>query len=197
MKMNSIKLVLFALIWAIIVYVVNCMIAHKFKRIELKQAVLYFSTVAMVGLFGEVFLDTVYNTVFGNPLWRYNILPIHDGYTSSYAVVTWGIYGLHLYLLHGTLKAKSIVRTRHLALIICLEALLLEALLTISAKLLLGRYLYYYYPGDLWHVSSFQNIPFYFIFGVVIINIVRRFQASPKFFSLFSLWLVVIIAFLT
>ena len=194
--MNAIKLTLFALLWVAIVYLINCAIAGKFKRIDPKQAALYFTTVAMVGLFGEIFLDTIYNAAFGNPLWRYNILPIHDGYTSSFAIFTWGIYGLHLYLLHGTLNAKSIVKTRHLALIICLEALLLEALLTISAKVLLGEYLYYYYPGDLWHVSSFQNIPFYFIFGVVIINILRRFQTSPKFFTLLSAWLVIIIAYL-
>jgi len=194
--MSPIKLVLFALLWIVIVYVVNCLISREIKRVDPKQAMLYFSAVAMIGLFGEIFLDSVYNAVVGNPLWRYNILPIHDGYTSSYAIVTWGIYGLHLYLLHGTLKKKSITKTRHLALIISLEALLLEAMLTISAKLLLGEYLYYYYPGDLWHVSSFQNIPFYFIFGVVILHVLKRFQTSPKFFSLLSLWLVGIIAFI-
>jgi hypothetical protein len=173
------------------------LISREFKKIEPKQAILYVLTVALIGLFGEIFLDTIYNAAVGNPLWRYNILPIHRAYTSSYAIVTWGIYGFHLYLLHGTLKKRSITKTWHLALIISLEALLLEALLTISAKIFLGKYLYYYYPGDLWHVSSFQNIPFYFIFGIGIINILKRFQASPKFFSLLAAWFLLIIAFLT
>jgi hypothetical protein len=151
----------------------------------------------MIGLYGEIFLDTIYNAVVGNPLWRYNILPIHHAYTSAFAVVTWGLYGLHVYLLHDTLKKKSIHKTWHLALIISLEALVLEALLTISAKLLLGEYLYYYYPSDLWHVTSVQNAPFYFIFGIVAIKAIRRFQVSPRFFSLLSAWLLVIIVFLT
>lgn len=189
-------LTLFALMWLGIVYLVNAAIAREFKRIEWRQAFLYFTTVGMIGVFGEIFLDSVYNHFVGNPLWHYNILPIHNGYTSAYAPIIWGIYGFHLYLLHGTLKSRwSLTRTRHLALILSLEALLLEALLTLSAVPILGQLMYYYYPSDLWHVTSIQNIPFYFICGAVIAKVIRRFRVAPLFFAGLSLTLTAIVVF--
>jgi hypothetical protein len=187
MHISALALAIFALSWLAVIYVLNCVIAGEVKRVDLKLAVLYFFTLALVGLFGEIFLDTVYNAVVGHPLWYYRILPIVGGYTSSFAVVSWGLYGFHLYLLHGSLHAKwSISRTRHLALIFSLEALVLEAAATISAKVFLGRYLYYYLPADLWHVSSFQNLPFYFVCGVVTLATLKRFKADPVFFSFMS-----------
>lgn len=194
--MSTLNLVLFALLWAAILYGLNSAIARKWKRVTFKYALVYFFGVALIGLYGEIFLDTMYNAVIGNPLWRYNILPVHHAYTSSYAIVVWGLYGFHLYLLHDTLRARSITKTLQLAAIFCIEALFMEAALTISAKFLLGDFMYYYYPSDLWHVSSFQNIPFYFICGIVIIKTMQRFKASPIFFSAMSMSLLFVIAFL-
>jgi len=194
--MNSLRLILFALLWLVLLYLLNCMIARQWKRIEPRQAILYFLAVAMIGVFGELFLDTSYRYFVGFPLWRYNILPIYAGYTSRYAIVVWGLYGFHLYLLHGSLGKWSIYRTRHLALIFSFEALILEALLTLSAKVLLGDYMYYYLPGDLWHITSIQNIPFYFICGVIIVKTLRRFNADPMFFSALSAALLTVVIFI-
>ena len=196
--MNPMKLIMFALVWLAIIYVLNCWIVRRWKPIDPKLAVVYFSTIAVIGLFGEIFLDTVYNFFVGHPLWYYRILPIKGGYTSSFAIVTWGAYGFHLYLLHDSLATKwSITRTRHLALIIALEGLVLEAALTLSAKCFLGRYMYYYLPADLWHVSSFQNIPFYFIFGLVAVKTLRRFRKDPLFFAGMNAFLLLVLVAMT
>jgi hypothetical protein len=196
--MGFMTYVWFAALWAAIIYALNCAIAKSFKRIEPKQLVLYVSTVALIGVSGEIFLDTFYKLIAGHPLWYYNVLPVKHGYTSSYAIVIWGLYGFHLYLLHGSLAAKwSITRTRHLALIFCLEALLLEALLTLSARLFFGTYMYYYLPADLWHVTSIQNIPFYFICGVVLLKTLKRFRTDPVFFTLMNSFLIFVLIFLT
>lgn len=195
--METLHLILFALLWLGILYLLNALIAKNFKKIDIKIALLYFFTIAAIGVFGEIFLDTVYNYFVGNPLWRYNILPIHHAYTSVYAPIVWGIYGFHLYLLHDTFRAWSITKTRYLALVFSIEALILEALLTISAKFLLGDFMYYYFPGDLWHVSSFQNIPFYFICGMIIIKTIKRFKNDPVFFSLMCVFATSIVVFFT
>lgn len=196
--MDALKLILFALLWLCIVYIFDCIIAKKIKKIDIKLAILYFIVIGTIGVYGEIFLDTVYNFFVGNPLWQYNILPIHNGYTSAYAPIVWGIFGFHVYLLHDTLKDKwSITRARYLALILSFEALVLEAILTISSKFLLGNFMYYYFPGDLWHVSSFQNIPFYFICGVLIVWTMRRFKKDPVFFSLMCAFLTLVIVFFT
>ena len=195
--MNPLSLVVFALLWTGIVYTLDSLIIGHFKKISPKIALLYIATVAMIGVFGEIFLDSIYNYFVGNPLWRYNILPIHQAYTSAYAPVIWGILGLHIYLIHDTLRGWGVRKTRTLAFIFSLEALLLEALLTISSKYLLGEYMYYYYPGDLWHVTSIQNMPFYFICGVVVTLTVKRFKTSPRFFTVLCAFLVSVIVFFT
>jgi len=194
--MKPISLIMFALLWLTLVYISNSLIAKKWKRIDFKMAVLYFMTVALVGLYGEIFLDSAYNYFIGHPLWRYNILPIHHAYTASFAVITWGLYGFHLYLLHGSLGKWSINKTKHLVLIFGFEALILEALLTISARILLGKYMYYYLPSDLWHVSSFQNFPFYLMCGYVILKSLNRFKTDPVFFSAMSASLLLVLVFL-
>jgi len=197
-RIDALNLTLFGLCWTVLIYLINSAIAGRWKRIDPKQAAVYFTTVALIGLFGEIFLDSVYDFFVGHPLWYYNILPIQGGYTSAYAIATWGLYGLHLYLLHDSLATKwSITRTRHLALIFSLEALLAEALLTLSAKLVFGRYLYYYLPGDLWHVTSVQNMPFYFICGVIVLKTLKRARRDPKFFTLMSSFLLIVLVFMT
>jgi len=193
---NLFTLTLFAVLWLLFLYILNSAIAKEFKKIDIKIAILYFVTIGMIGVFGEIFLDTVYSYFIGNPLWRYNILPVHNAYTSIYAPIVWGIYGFHLYLLHDTFRQKwSINGTLQLALILSFEALLLEAVLTISSKFLLGDLMYYYYPDDLWHVSSFQNIPFYFICGLIIVKTLKRFRKDPVFFSLLSASLTFVVIF--
>jgi hypothetical protein len=194
--MTALHLYLFALLWLGIMYLLNGVIAKKIKKVDIKMALLYFCTVAAIGVFGEIFLDSIYNYFVGNPLWEYKILPIHHAYTSMYAPVIWGIYGFHLYLLHDTFEKKwSFTKTRYLALVFSVEALLFEALLTTSSKFLLGDFMYYYFPGDLWHVSSFQNLPFYFICGVIIIQTMRRFKKYPVFFMLMCVFLTSVVVF--
>ena len=195
--LNPLAFFLFTAFWLIILYLFNSLLAGGMKRIEPKQALLYASTVAMIGVFGEIFLDSTYSFFVGVPLWHYNILPIQHGYTSTYAAVIWAAYGFHLYMLHGTLDSKwSIAKTKHLALIFSLEALLIEALLTLSSLFWFGKLMYYYSPGDLWHVSSFQNIPFYFICGVVIIKSLKRFKKDPIFYTVMSLFLTFVLIIL-
>lgn len=188
------KLILFALSWLIIIYLLNCLIAKQFKRVGLSVVVVYFMSTALIGLFGEIFLDTSYNFFVGHPLWYYNILPIQGGYTSSFAIVTWGLYGLHLYLIHDSLRARwSITKTKHLVFIFALEALILESLLTLSARVVFGKFLYYYLPSDLWHVTSVQNFPFYFICGLVLFKTLKEFRKNPRFFSALSAFLLVVL----
>jgi hypothetical protein len=192
--MMAIKLILFALMWLVLLYAFDSLLARRLKRIQLKQAAMYFFAVALIGVFGEIFLDTTYKYFVGQPLWRYNVLPIHNAYTSAFAPIIWGLYGLHLYFLHDTLGRNWLERRSwQLVLIFSFEALILEALLTLSAYPFFGHFMYYYYPGDLWHVTSVQNMPFYFICGAVILRTIKRFKADPVFFSCMSAALIAVV----
>lgn len=75
-------LILFSFAWIVIIYVLNRLIARRPLKINAGKAVLYISTMAALGVLGEVVFDTVYDSVFGRPLWQYHIYPIHHAYTS-------------------------------------------------------------------------------------------------------------------
>lgn len=193
---DALRLSGFAVLWVILAYAANSIVVRRPKKLELTWTLSYAVAVATIGVFGEIFLDTVYNHFVGHPLWVYRILPVHKGYTSIFAVVTWGIYGFYLSMLHDTLKKHRVTSVVKVALIMSIEALFAEALLTISAKLLLGEFLYYYFPGDLWHVSSFQNIPFYFICAVMVTLTARRFKADPVLFTILCTVFVTVLIFM-
>ena len=124
------------------------------------------------------------------------MLPIHHGYTSQYATVIWGAYGFHLYLLHDTLGSWGINRQKSLVLWFSIEALFAEAILVIASKIVFGEFFYYYYPGDLWHVSSIQNLPFYFLCGRLIHRTLSCSKNAPLGFSVLFLWLTIILVFI-
>jgi hypothetical protein len=66
--MNAIRLVLFTLMWTGIVYGYNCLLVRKIIRVDFRRAGLYFLAVALIGVSGEIFLDTVYKSLVGTPL---------------------------------------------------------------------------------------------------------------------------------
>ena len=179
-----------------IIYLFNSALAKKFKKVDPKIALLYVSSVAIIGVFGEVFVDSFYNLIFKTPLWQYQILPIHNSYTSYYSVVIWGMYGFYLYLLHDHLSGYNIQKSRTLALIVSIEAIVLEILFNFSHLAIFKRYIFYYTPGDLWHLTSLLAIPFYFLAGLAIVKSIKRFKADPSFFIVMNALLVLTLVFL-
>lgn len=194
--MNPFNLFYFGAGWLIAVYLINCIIAKRFKRINIKQAILYICAVAMMGVVGEVFVGSLYNFLFDSKLWEYRVLPIHGGYTSYYALVIWGLMGFYLYLAHDTLDKRNIRAHKHLALIFGAEAVILEIAVNFSFLLLFGQYIFYYFPSDLWHLTSIQTIPFYLVAGFIISVTLKRYKADPLFFSLMAASFAFVLVFL-
>lgn len=163
---------------------VNCLIAWEFKKIDVKPAILFITTVAMIGTFGEVFWDSLFRYALHKPDWVYYVLPIHHGFTSYFAAALWGFYGFHLYLLYDTINKKFRWAIKYLPIIFSIEALMIEALVSVTYRLIFGNWLYYYLPNGLWHVSAFQNFPLYFMAGYVITGTLKRFRNDPYFLVL-------------
>jgi hypothetical protein len=178
--MLALKLTTFSLLWIVIIYIVNCLFARKVVKIQLSRLAIYIFTMTALGLFGEIMFDTFYKLALGRPLWEYHLLPIHHGFTSFYSLVLWGAVGVHLYLLHNTLKARGIVSTHVLALIFCLEAILLEALVNLSYLPVFHDYVYYYLPSDLFHITSVQALPLYLLAGYITVMAMRYASQLPK-----------------
>jgi len=194
--MHWYQLLLFSVYIITVIYIVNCLIARQIKRVHFREAAVYITTMAMLGVFGEVFVGSVYHALFGHALWLYRVAPVHLGYTSYYAPFIWGALGFHIYLLHNYLKARNVEATLHLALIFSLETILLEILGNGSFKLFFGHYLFYYLPGDLWHLTSLQTLPFYFPAGIIMVKAVRHFKTDPRFYSIMCLLLAFTLVYL-
>jgi hypothetical protein len=167
--MHFVAVIIYSAAWVCTVYLFNRMVAGHRLKMDVGKILLYVSTMAALGLLGEVIFDSAYRFVFGRPLWLYRIAPIHHGYTSLYSFFLWGTVGFYLYLLHDTLKEKGITSRFVLAGVFCLEAILLEAAVNVSYHLLFGGYIFYYLPSDLWHFTSVQTLPLYLLAGLITI----------------------------
>jgi hypothetical protein len=189
------NLLYFSLGWVAIIYFFNSAIAKRLKVIDFKIALLYISTVVLSGTFGEVFINSIYNFLFNVPLWEYKLFPIHNAYTSYYSMFIWSMYGFYLYLLHDNLKSNN-YPVRTLAIIVSIEAIILEFLFNLSHLFIFKDYIFYYLPSDIWHLTSLQAIPFYFLAGFVIIKSIKRFKADPWFFIPMNILLVFTLVFL-
>lgn len=190
------QLIIFAVVWAIGIYIFDCLHAHKLKRPDIRQTILHISAMALLGVVGETAIGNFYHHWFHSPLWQYQVYPVHDGYTSQYALFLWGIYGFHLYLLHGRMKRKHKTPSVHrIAFWFCLEAIVIELLVNITFKLCFGQYIFYYYPTDLWHLTSVQTLPFYFVAGYIIVATFKRFEVDARFFTPMSVALAWVIVF--
>ena len=152
----------------------------------------------MLGLCGEICYDTLYSNLLyvGHPFWNYTVYPIYHAYTSLYAIILWGIYGFLLYLQHDTFKKLQRASIHKLALIFSLEAIPIEMLVNITYKLSFGHYLYYYFPSDLWHLSSIQTLPFYFVAGYVVTQTFRKFETRMTMYTCLSIVVVGALAYL-
>lgn len=178
--MYLLLLFLYSLTWVIIIYAINRWFAGRPLKINPSKALLYISTMAALGVLGEVVFDTVYNQAFGRPLWEYHIFPIHHAYTSTYSLFLWGTVGLYMYLLHGTLKKKHITSLYVLATIFCIEAIVFEALVNLSYLYLFKDYIFYYLPGDLWHITSLQTLPLYLFAGYITVQTFEYAKSRQK-----------------
>ncbi len=182
--MNTLQLVLLLVLSAVTLYLLNCFVSHKFIKINLKHALCFVVICSILGVIGEVTIDSLYNLIAGSPLWVYEVLPVRSGYTSIYSFFIWGTMGFQLYLLHEKLTFNKQSLFHKLAIIFFLEAIMLEALFNLLSLALFGSYVYYYLPNNLWHITAFQSFPFYLLASYAIIYTLSKVKLKPYQFGL-------------
>ncbi len=187
----------FVIGWFAIVYDATCLLRRSFVKIDIKLAALYVTFVAMFGPLGEIIVGTLYSALFGQPLWQYRILPVHNGYTSLFAPFVWGIGGFYLYMMHEIVRRHRSISNLKASLIHMTEMICVEFLINLSFLLIFGTYIFYYLPGDLWHIVSIQTLPFYIAAGFVITTAIKRLRKDPVFFSVMSTGILGVVVYLT
>jgi hypothetical protein len=182
--------------WLLLLAAIHFIFTKK-RKIDYKLLILYISFMAMAGPFGEIVVGTFYESIAGFPLWQYQILPTHNAYTSLYAPVIWGIAGAFLYYSSEILKVWTTKPKVQKASLIMFETILFEATLNLSFLALSGSLIFYYTPGDLWHITSLQTLPFYFLLGFGVMSSIKRMREHRRFYSALCLSLMFVVVYLT
>lgn len=191
-----VELGLFALAWLVAIYLINSLLSRKLISLNLKLVFLYCSTVALLGVSAEILIGNIYQILFDKPLWNYTVYPVHDSYTSKFAPILWAIYGFQIYLLSEFLSKIKVNSKVMITAIFCIEAIIIEALVNLSFLVVFGKFVYYYFPSDLWHLTSIQTLPLYLAAGYVIPATIEKFKRDPIFFTLMSGAFTIILVFL-
>jgi hypothetical protein len=186
------RLIIFGIILITYATLQGGIVNRGFRKIHLSRVLLYMSAVAMIGVLGEIFVDTIYRHFFKVSLWHYNFVPVHHAYTSKFAPVLWASVGLYIYLAHHKYEKWSKKELVSLSIIFGFEAMFMEAVVDLISKPILGNYIYYYNPSGLWHISAFQNFPFYFICGALIAQTLHWFKSSPHYFTILAAWVTTV-----
>ncbi len=195
--MSLLLLIAFVTGWFALIYIATCFLKRTFVKLDIKLSILYITFVAMFGPLGEIVVGSLYAAIFNHPLWQYHILPIHNGYTSLFAPFVWGIGGFYLYVVHEIARKQKSISKIKVSLIHMTEMICVEFLINLSFLLIFGSYIFYYQPGEMWHIVSVQTLPFYAAAGFVIATTIKRTRKDPMFFSIMFVGILGVIVYLT
>ncbi|MDP3948528.1 MAG: hypothetical protein Q8Q17_01110 [bacterium] len=164
----------FILFFAIVIYLFNSWLERKWVRIKWPDIVLFMGITAALGPTSEILINTVARAFLGEPLWIYQFLPVHGGDTSIFTSIIWPLYGFHIYCFHAALKARyDKTEDVDLALFIGIDAITLEVLANLFSLSLFYTYIFYYFAGDLRHLSTAVIFIPYVLFGYFAIKILH------------------------
>lgn len=157
----------FALLFPGVSFLINRRLCGGRLQLDLHQIALLAALTFLAAILCEATVNPLYTRVFGEKLWEYRLLPLHDRNVSALAVLAWTAYGVHLYFLTQSLDRRISPGPRRLlckAALIGAEApLLWEVGGNGFFLLMLGEYYAYYLPGELFHLTSLRVVPIYML----------------------------------
>lgn len=178
------SITLFFLYFTIIICIIDLPLIKGTARSIPKDVFMYAGAMTMLGPVAEVAINHFCRAVFDYTLWQYKVLSVHDGDTSLLSTFGWGIYGYHLYFLHKKVKSFHFKHEDYIfAFLVSIDALLIEVLMNICGLFSLDTIIFYYFPSDLYHLTSLFAIPFYAMGGFAISRTVKGFSHDPWFFG--------------
>ena len=146
-------------------------VAGRRIAIDPKEILLFMAISCPVGLMLEVGCGWLHLLLFGEPLWQYRVMPAHGGFTSQYNFGLWPLYGAHLYFFHQARASWRLSRVGEFWLSAgksVLSGPLLEIAINAFFLLCFGQYFFYYFPDDLWHLTSLAVIPYYAVSSLIL-----------------------------
>lgn len=190
------RVLFFTLLQVIPIYFWFNNLRKKKSNVDFRLLLSYFLFGSWFGMFGELFLFKFIDFIFHSPIWEYRVMPIHKGITSSFGPIMWGLAAVYV-CLHFHAQDNS--KKQHPLLKCALEAgflLVLELLFNFAAYGIFNDYYFYYHVPDLFHWSSFTNMPFWWVGYKMMVKYAEIMNRQEKFnFALAVMMIVVAFAY--
>lgn len=193
--------VLFGIIFCSAYYLIISAYKKRWIAINVYQLFFYTSLFCLFGIAGEIFVNTLWQTTFHEPLWKYQLYPTQSGHISYFFPLIWGALGFYKYVNDTAFPAKSKSKIVP-GLIMGGEAIFLEIAFNGLFLVLFGSYIFYYLPenlGVLSHLSCLEVIPFYFVVGLFthyLTAVQNRLGYGPSILPRIGFYWMVILALL-
>ncbi len=189
------RLEAFSVCWVAIMFAIYITLSIG-KKISPREVFLHMGVIAFLGPLCEVLTNAFCRAVFGTSLWVYDIFPVHGGDTSKYSFCVWAIYGCHLYFMDKKfIHSSAAYRSVLFALILSVDAVVLEFLLNLSSIYYFHSYVFYYFPSDIRHLTTIAVVPFYFFGGLIAAYVIQRCYRQPVLTGVIGLFLGYIFVF--
>tara|TARA_B100000809_G_scaffold257223_1_gene298426 strand:+ start:6438 stop:7025 length:588 start_codon:yes stop_codon:yes gene_type:complete len=160
----SYKVSIFIIIQFIPLIVWFYLLKKKEVKVDWRLIASYFIFGSWFGMMGELFLYKLIDLVFHTPIWEYRILPVHNGITSSLGPIMWGVAAIYVcFHKNYQLFPLNIKNPIKLFLLESGFLMVLELIFNFIGFYLFSEYFFYYFVPDLWHWSSFTNMPFWWM----------------------------------
>ncbi|WGH76362.1 hypothetical protein P8625_04135 [Tenacibaculum tangerinum] len=158
------KILIFIIIQLVPLFVWRNLLNRKGITVDYRLILSYFIFGSWFGMMGELFLFKIIEWIFKEPIWQYRVMPIHDGITSSFGPIMWGISAVYI-CFHKNYQLLKIKNKNPLVLFLSESffLLILELIFNFVAYLIFNNYYFYYFVPDLNHWSSFTNLPFWWM----------------------------------
>jgi len=165
-----------------VIYFSWCLIARKIIKFNINKLLYYMALAFPFCLVLEVGFGNLHYYLFDEYLWQYQVLPVHDGLTSLLNFAIWPLYGLHFYLydiLEKDWQLSPFWKNTSYFLKLAISGPLLEFILNLVCQLAFNRYYFYYFPDDLFHYTSVQVIPYYFVASYAFALAIKHINKFP------------------
>ena len=168
-----------------LLYPVYCWGAKRRLPIFNYELLLCMATTYLVFVVLEASFGFIHYEILGWRIWEYRMLPNHRGYGTDLGPVMWSLYGIHVYWFRQVMRnwvhfKNPWVKGGFTAV----EGPVFEFVGNGIILLIYGQYLFYYFPSDLMHLTTFKVMPHYAIAGVIFGYFMNAMDKAPKSWGL-------------
>lgn len=187
------KIIVFTVLFLTPLFIWFKMLKNRNVTVDVRLILSYFIFGSWFGMLGELFIAKLVGWAFDTVIWEYRTLPIHDGTTSSYGPIMWGITAIYICFFKNYQLITFENKSRLMSFIFeSFFLLVVELFFNFLAFGIFNNYFFYYFFPDLMHWSSFAALPFWFCGYQVIVKYSETMYKEEKLNLIIAIMLIII-----